>query len=958
MSKVKILALLLTFAVAFTVVSSAVFANDVPLSMRLTGHQTIDHRAFFVGPVMRSYDDSRSWDTRSIDFADFINESANTIRSVTGEVFWDYGNGFVTLNTPNAQGATGFLGRRNRVRLNDVVIETRNEFSTYLIISLDGRPIAESEKILIQSGQNDKLYGYRESYELDAHGNRTGRRVIDSIGNVPFNVQRTQAVVQLNSFPNVGSVVVLDVNGYPREYWDMWTTDARGRTTILLPEDSMYTVITRGAFADSIEVTERAAHTVVTGYDYIWWEAEEYTTISGLWWHNHFRPEQFPETRYRLSGGDWLTNDWRGPLGDGAEMGWTNAHTIDPPTVTYDIEVLKEAGYDLFVRKFWLHGWFRWRFGDDEWSYVNDTIMLIDDTALMPFTGANWVHIGNVDLAPGTHTLTVEQIPRGHGQERGVALAHDAFVLSSIPFAPQGLNRPGGASGNAMPGWWAFEPGNPRFGPDNVMDMRWLNEEYAGMNGPIRQEGESFYLGCGTPVRFWGVNVGSNIANASYSSMDYFARLLAAYGVNLVRMHYMPWDVHYDLSEHGMRQIQRFVYALRNNGIYTKLSHYFVLWNRLQYSRRFAHNGRFHPETGEMEGFLPHTQEGFGFLLWNEYHQDVYFEVLAELLTTVNPYTGIPLINDPAVAFIEANNEDSFFFYTFATWRMGQADVTRFGIMFGEWLVEKYGSLGAVLEHWGPMPATLNIPDNHETLYFRFMGWGQQWLWTHFEQARARDMYEFLLVTQRSFYQRFEDHMRYLGFEGVTMASNWMAAGPDRHDAGERWTYLPTGLTSRNSYASNSTHFTERPWQVEAGDLFIDSPVTLNPRGMPVQKVITQGQGNAITEMAWINPSNFKVDEPFMQAVYGGLQGINLMTMFTNNHFDWQPLYAKWGQGTPSRMGQWPGFALAYRRFDIQTGQPVAIENIPFETLISRPASGQFRTWNRGMIDDYRAHQH
>ena len=80
-------------------------------------------------------------------------------------------------------------------------------------------------------------------------------------------------------------------------------------------------------------------------------------------------------------------------------------------------------------------------------------------------------------------------------------------------------------------------------------------------------------------------------------------------------------------------------------------------------------------------------------LFFDEDMQHVYFNWADKLLNTPNPYTGIPLGKDPAVAMLEIQNEDSHFFWTFNKDNMPPERWKKFTRLYGDWLKRKYGSL-------------------------------------------------------------------------------------------------------------------------------------------------------------------------------------------------------------------------------------------------------------------------
>ncbi len=70
------------------------------------------------------------------------------IRSITGELYWNYGKGYVTADTPRTQAAVGFLAG-GPVKLGDCAISTSNRCASILVTSWDGKPLKESKHILI-----------------------------------------------------------------------------------------------------------------------------------------------------------------------------------------------------------------------------------------------------------------------------------------------------------------------------------------------------------------------------------------------------------------------------------------------------------------------------------------------------------------------------------------------------------------------------------------------------------------------------------------------------------------------------------------------------------------------------------------------------------------------------------------------------------------------------------------
>jgi len=160
--------------------------------------------AFYVGPVVRDF--SPGGGDENIGGSSF-DTKARTVRSNNGQLSWNYGKGVVTLNTPRAVGAAGFLGDAGPISLGPITIRCRNEYASIMVVSLDDQPLARSSKILIQTMTEEKPFGYR------APGG-----VIRSLGSGPFNVKDVDAslAVRLSGTTRRPiSLQDLDENGYP-----------------------------------------------------------------------------------------------------------------------------------------------------------------------------------------------------------------------------------------------------------------------------------------------------------------------------------------------------------------------------------------------------------------------------------------------------------------------------------------------------------------------------------------------------------------------------------------------------------------------------------------------------------------------------------------------------------------------------------------------------------------------
>ncbi len=129
---------------------------------------------------------------------------------------------------------------------------------------------------------------------------------------------------------------------------------------------------------------------------YVWWEGEDYAQTNLPEPGKAFPDGITQEEKDKLSGGRWILT--QGP------------ESQTPYFLTYNVQVPKTATYNFWVRKFWKHGPFRWRFDDGEWATCGRDVALMDDTYLRKFIGANWIYLSPVTLDAGKHTLRIEML--------------------------------------------------------------------------------------------------------------------------------------------------------------------------------------------------------------------------------------------------------------------------------------------------------------------------------------------------------------------------------------------------------------------------------------------------------------------------------------------------------------------------------------------------------------------
>jgi hypothetical protein len=203
----------------------------------------IDPLAYLVGAVRVVYDGDPA-KTEVVDLAKYIDRQNKTVRSITGQIETDYGRGVYRVNSPTAQAAAGFLNHAGPQHLADVDIACRNSYATIVVVPLDGRPIRESAKVLVQVGTACRPTGWTAMpTRARIDGKQSDCFRILSAGKAPFQVENTEATVTVAN-PGLTKAVLLDANGMATPA-AVEIKQADGKVTVVLPADTMYLILSK-----------------------------------------------------------------------------------------------------------------------------------------------------------------------------------------------------------------------------------------------------------------------------------------------------------------------------------------------------------------------------------------------------------------------------------------------------------------------------------------------------------------------------------------------------------------------------------------------------------------------------------------------------------------------------------------------------------------------------------------
>ncbi len=487
----------------------------------------------------------------------------------------------------------------------------------------------------------------------------------------------------------------------------------------------------------------------------------------------------------------------------------------------------------------------------------------------------------------------------------------------------------------AGPDWFAFAPtDNP--GPSVISMDPWLDKP-AGAHGGVRMAGDHFEFEDKTPVKFWGVNLsyGGGCAPEKKTA-EFTAARFANYGINGVRLHKFSYPADQmgigDLNDatrmtpEGLDRLDYFAAQLKSNGVYFGWSHTYGFHvcpgNR---ARLLAYD--------EIERNL--NRNTYGFINFADDVQDLMIEMVVNLLHHRNPYTGLTYAREPALSFIELQNEDDIFFYT--SERAFAACPTyrrHFASRFSDWLQARYGTEEKLKRAWsgalkpGESLAAKNLEPQTNPWFF-----GQDNLPRQSGGPRQRllDAAAWLHEIQNRFYARFTKAIRDAGYQGPLCGSPWQAPAMLPHYYNLRSDAL-VGYIDRHNYFGGGL---SDSMLAHPGSGYFSSGL---------QQVANRPFG--LSEWIHVYPSLYSAEGPAIVAAYGmGLQGWDASYEFQaqaaprlfSDRAGWPP-WGVWEADVPTQLGQYPALARMLYRGDVREGEIISTRRVSPEEL----ATGRF----------------
>ncbi|HEY5910847.1 MAG TPA: carbohydrate binding domain-containing protein [Verrucomicrobiae bacterium] len=234
----------------------------------------------------------------------------------------------------------------------------------------------------------------------------------------------------------------------------------------------------------------------------------------------------------------------------------------------------------------------------------------------------------------------------------------------------------------------------------SVTDFSFLNPPITANRVGVDTNGH--FVANGRRLRFLGVNFAGDSPFMPTNNADAVAGRLAKFGINNVRFHHMDASWAYgggvlsytstsstNLNPGQLDRLHFLVSRLKAHGVYSDIN--------LLVGREYRAGDGLGPEVTGMD--------------WKDAHVLGYFygpaltlhkDYATKLLTPTNRFTGLPLAEDPAVAFVEIINENGII----QKWLDGGLDrlparyATNLQARWNSWLAARYTNDAAMLTGW------------------------------------------------------------------------------------------------------------------------------------------------------------------------------------------------------------------------------------------------------------------
>ncbi|MBF0198943.1 MAG: hypothetical protein HQL32_14595, partial [Planctomycetes bacterium] len=277
----------------------------------------------------------------------------------------------------------------------------------------------------------------------------------------------------------------------------------------------------------------------------------------------------------------------------------------------------------------------------------------------------------------------------------------------------------------------------------SVVDLSHLVEAPAGKHGFLKTKERNFVFSDGTPIKFWGTNVVGIACMPEKKNAVILAKTMRKRGFNLVRFHFYEakWtgdkgattliDYTKGDSQHWREDkldlMFYFINELKKNGVYTMID---------------ANSGREYLKGDGLPTRLPPRARGHAIFV--ERCIELQEDMISRLFSRKNPYTGLAMKNDPAIAILNLNNENDCL-YGGVPWNLEP---------YTQQMKKRY-------KKWAEARGEKTVPSNLNKVSF----------WPN---RRSKHCTKFLMNIQQTYQERMAHFCREtVGINALLCGTNW-----------------------------------------------------------------------------------------------------------------------------------------------------------------------------------------
>lgn len=443
-----------------------------------------------------------------------------------------------------------------------------------------------------------------------------------------------------------------------------------------------------------------------------------------------------------------------------------------------------------------------------------------------------------------------------------------------------------------------------------LVDLSSLPAENEGYRrGFLTATRDGFRWPNGARARFWGVNIANRNLWIPRAQIDAVVDQLAASGVNLVRFEALD-------SRGGILDVPDKPGTRLLNPEKLDTVHYWISRLRtkgINYYLDLIDFREFQPQDGvENASELPRAARPYA--VFDKRLIELQKEYATQLLTKVNPYTGLAPVDDPGLALLEICNESGFFLQQKNTENLIEPYRTRLQKRWNLWLRSRYTSRAVLASVWGEALAESESPENDTVPLPQLSRTARD--------ARQRDTVLFFHQLERDYFGEMRDHLHELGLKIPISAAVSSNIAPDLAAVAAELDFLTENHYNDHpafggaDWQGKYFHSNLNPLRDDSATAFAPFTAQLRWDAKPV----------VVREWATVWPNKFRAMSVPEAAAYAREQDFDGMILFGYKTGDVGDRLVSFGyQVDPTVWGLFGVGALLFHRGDVTTPPDLAV---------------------------------